>query len=80
MSEEAQLILNAMQSAVIEELQRKAKLGYKAVIAGRRGEAKVVSARYAVRRLRAEGLLAVPRIDESHAKGFSLSFTPVSIA
>ena len=44
MSEEAQLILNAMQSAVIEELQRKAKLGYKAVIAGRRGEAKVVSA------------------------------------
>ena len=38
MSEEAQLILNAMQSAVIEELQRKAKLGYKAVIAGRRGE------------------------------------------
>ena len=59
MSEEAQLILNAMQSAVIEELQRKAKLGYKAVIAGRRGEAKVVSARYAVRRLRAEGLLTL---------------------
>lgn len=59
MSEEAQKILFAMQLAVNEEMQRKAKLGYKAVIAGRRGEARVVSAKYAVRQMRAAGLLSL---------------------
>jgi len=54
MSEEARKALEALQQAVDEELERKAKLGYKAVIADRNGRPKVVSAKYLVRKRRAE--------------------------
>ena len=54
MSEEMRKAVEAMQEAVDEELERKAKLGYKAVIADRNGRPKVVSAKYLVRKRRAE--------------------------
>ena len=53
MSEEARKALEALQQAVDEELERKAKLGYKAVIADKHGRPKVVSAKYLVRKRRA---------------------------
>ena len=43
-----------MQKAVEEEMERKAKLGYKAVIADKHGRPKAVSAKYLVRKRRAE--------------------------
>ena len=54
MSEEARKALEALQAAVDEELERKAKLGYKAVIADKNGRPKVVSAKYLVRKRRAQ--------------------------
>ena len=54
MSEEARKALEALQAAVDEELERKAKLGYKAVIADKHGRPKVVSAKYLVRKRRAQ--------------------------
>jgi len=54
MSEEARKALEALQEAVDEELERKAKLGYKAVVADKHGRPKVVSAKYLVRKRRAE--------------------------
>ena len=54
MSEEMRKAVEAMQQAVDEELERKAKLGYKAVIADKHGRPKVVSAKYLVRKRRAE--------------------------
>jgi len=54
MSDEMRKAVEAMQEAVDEEMERKAKLGYKAVIADRHGRPKVVSARYLVRKRRAE--------------------------
>ena len=46
--------VEAMQEAVDEEMERKAKLGYKAVIADKHGRPKAVSAKYLVRKRRAE--------------------------
>ena len=54
MSEEMRKAVEAMQQAVDEELERKAKLGYKAVIADKNGRPKVVSAKYLVRKRRAQ--------------------------
>lgn len=54
MSKEMDQAVAAMQLAVDEELERKAKLGYKAVVADKNGKPKVVSARYLVRKRRAE--------------------------
>ena len=54
MSEEMRKAVEAMQQAVDEELERKAKLGYKAVIADKHGRPKVVSAKYLVRKRRAQ--------------------------
>ncbi|MBQ4479995.1 MAG: hypothetical protein II943_05095 [Victivallales bacterium] len=53
MSREAEIILAALQTAVEEELERKAKLGYMAVVGDKHGSPRVVSARYLVRKLRA---------------------------
>ena len=53
MSDEMRKAVEAMQEAVDEEMERKAKLGYKAVIADRHGKPKLVSARYLVRKRRA---------------------------
>lgn len=54
MSEEMRKAVEALQEAVDEELERKAKLGYKAVIADKNGRPKVVSAKYLVRKRRAQ--------------------------
>ena len=54
MSEEMRKAVEAMQQAVDEALERKAKLGYKAVIADKNGRPKVVSAKYLVRKRRAQ--------------------------
>ena len=59
MSEEARKALEALQQAVDEELERKAKLGYKAVIADKNGRAKIVSAKYLVRKRRAAAKLTL---------------------
>ena len=59
MSKEMDQAVAAMQLAVDEELERKAKLGYKAVVADKHGKAKMVSARYLVRKRRAA--LKAPR-------------------
>ena len=54
MSDEMRKAVEAMQEAVDKELERKAKLGYKAVIADKHGRPKAVSAKYLVRKRRAE--------------------------
>ena len=54
MSDEMRKAVEAMQQAVDEELERKAKLGYKAVIADKHGRPKVVTAKYLVRKRRAQ--------------------------
>ena len=54
MSEEMRKAVEALQEAVDEELERKAKLGYKAVIADKHGRPKVVTAKYLVRKRRAQ--------------------------
>ena len=53
MSDEMRKIIECMQEAVDAEMERKAKLGYKAVIADKNGKPKIVSARYLVRKIRA---------------------------
>lgn len=54
MSDEMRKAVEAMQEAVDEEMERKAKLGYKAIIAVKHGRPKAVSAKYLVRKRRAE--------------------------
>ena len=54
MSDEMRQAFEAMQKAVDEEMERKAKPGYKAVIADKNGRPKAVSAKYLVRKRRAE--------------------------
>ena len=53
MSEEMRKAVEAMQAAVDEMRERKAKLGGKVVIGDRHGNPKWVSARYLVRKRRA---------------------------
>jgi len=50
MSDEMKKAVIALQAAVDEEMERKAKLGYKAVVADKNGKPKLVSARYLVRK------------------------------
>ena len=54
MSDEMREVVEALQDAVDKEMERKAKLGYKAVIADKHGRPKLVSAKYLVRKRRAE--------------------------
>jgi len=54
MSAKMSEVVVTLQEAVDEELERKAKLGYKAVIADKNGRPKVVSAKYLVRKRRAQ--------------------------
>ena len=54
MSARMREVVVTLQQAVDEELERKAKLGYKAVIADKNGRPKVVSAKYLVRKRRAQ--------------------------
>ena len=58
MSKQAKLIVNALQQAISEEMLRKAKLGYRAVIADENGRVKILTARTIVRKMRARGLIA----------------------
>ena len=58
MSRQAKLIVTVLQQAIGEEMLRKAKLGYKAVIADENGRVKILSARTIVRKMRAQGLIA----------------------
>ncbi|MDD2317847.1 MAG: hypothetical protein PHD57_10960 [Desulfobacterales bacterium] len=53
MSDEMKKAVDALQAAVDEEMERKAKLGYKAVVGDKHGRPKVVSAKYLVRKQRA---------------------------
>ena len=53
MSGEMKKAVAALQAAVDEEMERKAKLGCKAVIGDKHGRPKLVSARYLVRKRRA---------------------------
>ena len=53
MSELMDKAVEAMQAAVDEMLERKAKLGYKVVIGDKHGNPRLVSARYLVRKRRA---------------------------
>ena len=53
MSEDMRKIIDCMQEAVDAEMERKAKLGYFAVIADRNDRPKIVSAKYLVRKQRA---------------------------
>ena len=46
------LAVQALQDAVNEELEKKAKLGQQAVVCGKNGKPKVVSAKYLVRKMR----------------------------
>ena len=54
MSRDMEMALACMQAAVDEELERKAKLGYKAVVSDKSGKPKVVSAAYLVRQRKSE--------------------------
>jgi len=58
MSRQAQFIVDTLQQAIGEEMVRKAKLGYRAVIADENGRVKILSAKTIVRKMRAEGLIA----------------------
>lgn len=53
MSDEMKKAVDALQAAVDEEMERKAKLGYKVVVGDKHGRPKVVSAKYLVRKQRA---------------------------
>ena len=53
MSEKMRKAVEAMQAAVDEMLERKAKLGRKVVIGDKHGSPRLVSARYLVRKRRA---------------------------
>ena len=63
MSRKMEMAVEAMQAAVDEMLERKAKLGYKVVIGDKHGNPRLVSARYLVRKRRAE--LAAARKSQS---------------
>ena len=52
MSEEMEKAMIALQMAVDRELERKAKLGFKAVVADKHGNPKLVSAKYLVKKRR----------------------------
>lgn len=65
MSEEMRKIIECMQEAIDAEMERKAKLGYKAVIADKNGKPKIVSARYLVRKIRARKKALMPAIAET---------------
>ena len=52
MSEDMEKIIACMQEAIDAEMERKAKLGYKAVIADKNDRPKIVSARYLVKKRR----------------------------
>ena len=54
MSKDMQKIIACMQEAVDAEMERKAKLGYNAVVADKNGRPKIVSAKYLVRKRRAQ--------------------------
>ena len=54
MSKEMEMARLALQIAVDRERERMAKFGYKAVVADKHGKPKLVSARYLVRKRRAE--------------------------
>ncbi len=54
MSKEMELAMACMQAAVDEELERKAKFGYKAVVCDKYGNPKLVSAAYLVRKRNAQ--------------------------
>lgn len=47
--ENSLIALEILRQAVLEELELKAKLGHKAVVAGRNGRPRVVSAKYLLR-------------------------------
>ncbi|MDD2478483.1 MAG: hypothetical protein PHS31_01175 [Victivallaceae bacterium] len=53
--ETTRIVVATLQAAVNAELERKAKLGYKAVVADKNGNPKVVSAKYLLRKLKAAG-------------------------
>ena len=65
MSKKMEKAVEAMQAAVDEMLERKAKLGYKVVIGDKHGNPKWVSARYLVRKRRAE-LAAARKLQPEH--------------
>lgn len=44
--------VRVLQEAVMEEMEKKAKLGQQAVVSDRNGKPRVVSARYLVRKMR----------------------------
>ncbi len=54
MSEDMQKIIACMQQAVDAGMERKAKPGYNAVAADKNGRPKIVSAKYLVRKRRAQ--------------------------
>ena len=54
MSKDMEMALACLQEAVDEELERKAKLGYKAVVSDKSGKPKIVSAATLVRQRNAE--------------------------
>ena len=53
MSIEMEKAVAALQEAVDEELERKAKLGYKAVVSDKHGKPRLVSAKYLIRKRKA---------------------------
>jgi hypothetical protein len=52
MSDEMKKALACMQEAIDEELEHKAKLGFKVVVGDKNGNPKVLSARYVLRKSR----------------------------
>lgn len=48
--ENAQIALEILRQAVLEELELKAKLGHKAVVADRNGRPKIICAKYLLRK------------------------------
>ena len=65
MSDEMRKAVEIMQEAVDEEMERKAKLGYKAVVADKHGRPKAVSAKYLVRKRRKELAEAKTSVSQS---------------
>ncbi len=63
MTKKAQMIVSALQQAIGDEMIRKAKLGHKAVIADEKGQAKILSAKTIVRKMREQGLIAANGIN-----------------
>ena len=52
MSKEMEKAIEALHTAVGKELNRKAKFGFKAVIADSQGKPKLVSAKYLLRKMK----------------------------